>query len=68
LQLTYSVLFIVPVQIYKERVDVNKITRSNLKVVKGMMNKTELAFAPPGGFAIHANSKSINKNPRHLLQ
>jgi hypothetical protein len=48
LRLTYSVLFIVPTQIYKERVDVNKITRSKLKVVKGMMNKTELDYAAMG--------------------
>jgi hypothetical protein len=33
---------------YKERVDVNKIKRSNLRVVKGMMNKIELDYAAMG--------------------
>jgi len=46
--LTFSVLFIVPTQIYKERVDASKLMKSNLKVVKGMMNKTELDYAAMG--------------------
>ncbi len=48
LQVTYSVLFIVPTQMYKESADVNKLMKSNLKVVKGMMNKTELDYAAMG--------------------
>ncbi len=48
LLLTFSVLFIVPTQIYKERVDASKLMKSNLKVVKGMMNKTELDYAAMG--------------------
>ncbi len=48
LLVTFSVLFIVPTQIYKERVDASKLMKSNLKVVKGMMNKTELDYAAMG--------------------
>ena len=35
-------------EIYKERVDASKLMKSNLKVMKGMMNKTELDYAAMG--------------------
>jgi len=64
---TYSVLFIVPTQIFKERVNVSKSMKSNLEVVKGMLNKSDLGYAAIRVLYKYSGMIELNINLRSVI-